>query len=143
MNYKIEIVKDQNEDFVIRARQASPMLEKMERLLQESDKQLFGYTENGVVRLEEESVDCFLTEGGRIYALTKEGKYLVKERLFQLEKRFSIGFVKINQSCLVNTLAIERFETSIGGSLRVVLRYGYKDYVSRRQLKTVKERIGI
>ncbi|MBQ7381219.1 MAG: LytTR family transcriptional regulator [Clostridia bacterium] len=143
MKYKIEIVESQNEDFVICAKQPSETLDKIKALLRESEQVLFGYTEGGAVRLDEKDVDCFFTEGGRVYALTKEGRFLVKERLFRLEEMLSVGFVKINQSCLVNLSAITRFETSIGGALLVVLRHGYRDYVSRRQLKTVKERIGI
>ena len=32
---------------------------------------------------------------------------------------------------------------TLGGSLTVVLKNGYRDYVSRRQLKAVKERMGL
>ena len=51
--------------------------------------------------------------------------------------------MKINQSCLVRVDKIKRFHSSIGGSLMVTLEGGYRDYISRRQLKIVKERIGI
>ena len=51
-------------------------------------------------------------------------------------------FLKINQSCLVRVDAIERFSASIGGALSVHLKGGFKDYVSRRQMRSVKERMG-
>ena len=53
------------------------------------------------------------------------------------------GFVRINQSCLGNVRRIARFDASIGGSLMVTFENGHRDYVSRRQLKTVKERMGM
>ena len=52
-------------------------------------------------------------------------------------------FVYINQGCLADLKKVHHFEASIGGSLRVVFKSGYKDYVSRRQIKIVKERIGV
>ena len=64
-------------------------------------------------------------------------------RLYQLEELLPSDFLKINQSCLVNIEKIKRFDSSIGASLRVMLDDGDRDYVSRRQLKTVKERLGL
>ena len=51
-------------------------------------------------------------------------------------------YLKINQSCIVNIKAIKQFDVSLGGSLMISLKNGYRDYVSRRQVKAVKERIG-
>ena len=52
-------------------------------------------------------------------------------------------FIKINQSCIANIRQIQRFDTSFSGTLRVIFKNGYTDYVSRRQLKAVKERLGL
>ena len=67
---------------------------------------------------------------------------MIKERLYTVENTVGDSFIKINQSCIVNIDKIERFEASFSGALTVVLKNGYKDYISRRQLKIVKERIG-
>ena len=83
-----------------------------------------------------------MVEEGKTYAVTEKGKYLLKLRLYQLEERLGEDFLKINQSCIVNVDMIESFKTSLGGSLMVTLKGGFRDYVSRRQLKTVKEKIG-
>ena len=60
-----------------------------------------------------------------------------------IEEMLDESFVKINQSCLGNVKKIARFDASIGGSLMVTFRNAHRDYVSRRQLKTVKERMHI
>ena len=78
-----------------------------------------------------------------IYALTKDEKYKLKQRLYVLEEMLNRDFIKINQSCIVNVKKIQRFDASFSGAMSVVLKNGYKDYISRRQLKNVKERIGI
>ena len=56
---------------------------------------------------------------------------------------FNEYFVKLNQSCLANIKQIKEFKASIGGSVMVIFQNGYKDYISRRELKNVKERIGL
>lgn len=142
MKYKIEINGGQREDFLISAKQESPTLEKIEALLSGSDETVFGYTEHSMIKLDAENTYCFFIEDAKIYARTEKEKLPVKERLYRLEELFGDRFVKINQSCLVNVSKIQKFDVSIGGSLLVILKNGYRDYVSRRQLKTVKERIG-
>ena len=60
-----------------------------------------------------------------------------------MEKKLPENFVKINQSCIANIDKINRFDASFSGTLKLIFKNSYTDYVSRRQLKTVKERIGI
>lgn len=142
MKYKIEIRKEQKEDFLIYAKEKSSTLEKIENILCTSEDTIFGYTDQGVLKLNEENIYCFFTEDAKIYAWTAKEKVQIKERLYHLEERFGNAFIRINQSCLVNVAKIQKFEVSIGGSLFVILKNGYKDYISRRQLKSVKERMG-
>lgn len=142
MKYRIEFSETQNEDIVLIAREKSPTLLKIEAILSESERTVFGYAEDRVVRLAIAQITAFTVEDAKVYALTAEGKFRVKDRLYRLEEVFADTFVKINQSCLVNIAHIERFDATIGGALSVTLKGGYRDYISRRQLRTVKERIG-
>ena len=68
---------------------------------------------------------------------------MIKMRLYEIEEKLGDDFVKINQSTVVNVKMIEKFSVSFGASLTVHLKTGRRDYVSRRQLKAVKERMGI
>ena len=86
-------------------------------------------------------ISCFTIEDSKLIAHTRSGKYKLKERLWEIEGLVGEDFIKINQSCLVCIRNVLKFDTSIGGSLKVVLDTGYEDYVSRRQMKTVKTRI--
>ena len=102
-----------------------------------------GYNEREARVLSPDEIYCVTVEDSRVYALTKSEKYQLKERLYKVEELIGGDFVKLNQSCIVNIKMIESFDASIGGSLRVKLKNGYRDYVSRRQIKTVKERLGL
>ena len=88
-------------------------------------------------------VCCFSIIDGRVYAVCGNNQYLLKERLYTLEEKLPENFVKIHQSCLANIKQMERFDTSISGTLKIRFKNGYTDYVSRRQLKLIKERLGI
>ena len=143
MQYKIEISEDQKEDIVILAKEHFPVIDKIEEILKYKKSELFGYSDGEIIKIDVSGVYCFFTEMGKVYAICDSGKWQLKERLYVLEENFSMEFVKINQSCLIKTDKIERFRTTIGGSLEVILKNGYTDYVSRRQLKAVKERLGI
>ncbi len=142
MKYKLFIEPEREEEVIIYAHQKNELIEKIEALVTCEKEELLGYTDRGVVRLKPAYIYCFAVENGKVYAVTDSERILVKLRLYQLEERFVGDFLKINQSCLVNVKRIKRFDSSIGGSLTVVLNNGYRDYISRRQLKTVKERIG-
>ena len=79
----------------------------------------------------------------KVCAVLKDETYQLKERLYTLEEKLPQVFVKINQSCIANIEKIGRFDASISGTLKLTFKNGWTDYVSRRQLKSIKERLGI
>ena len=146
---KCKIIVDENHEeevliFVREKTQHSDSLKKeIEELLGGISAEIIGYGDGEIVTLSPADVHCFIIENGKIFALTENKKWQLRQRLYVLEESLNKDFIKINQSCIANIKKIASFETSIGTSLSVVFKNGYKDYVSRRQLKAVKERIGI
>lgn len=143
MKIKIFIDKDCEEEIIIYAKRKTELVSSIEKLVNKNDFCLTGFSKNEAILLSPEDVFCFVTENGKVYAITKNEKLLVKQRLYHLEENLSADFVKINQSSLANIKAIERFDTSVTGTLKVKFKNGYTDYVSRRNLKNIKERFGI
>ena len=142
MKYSLFIEPNREEEVIIYVHEKNDLVFKIEELLVKEKEELFGYSENEIIKLDPASILCFEANSGKIFAITERGKFSVKLRLYQLEEMFPEDFLKINQSCLVRVDKIKHFNSSIGGSLTVTLEGGYKDYISRRQLKKVKERIG-
>ena len=142
MKYTLIIDKGCEPEVVIRAGEKTEEVMRIIAACEESSM-LFGYDGQSALRLDVDEVYAFVSEGDRVYALLAEGRIAVKERLYILLSRYSSSFVKINQSCLGNISKIERFSVSFGGSLVVKFKNGYSDYVSRREIKRVKERIGV
>jgi DNA-binding LytR/AlgR family response regulator len=80
---------------------------------------------------------------GKVCAVCETETLQLKQRLYEVEAMLPETFVKINQSCLANLRKVERFDASVSGTLMLRFRNGYTDYVSRRQLKFIKERLGM
>lgn len=143
MKFTVIITNERDEEVVIYAREKTKLIEDIENLINDNAFELIGYNGYEAVNLRTDEVVCFLVEEGKVYAITDKDRFRLKCRLYQLEETLPEDFVKINQSCIANIKKIERFDTSVSGTLLIKFKNGYKDYVSRRQMKAVKERFGL
>ena len=143
MKFKLFINNNQEEQVIVYAHKENKLTEAIEKLVTDTQCELSGYKDREVVRLNPSEICCFIVENNKVFALTDKEKFQLKYRLYQLEENYSDTFLKINQSCMVNTKMIARFDASITGALNVKLKNGYSDYVSRRNIKSVKERLGL
>lgn len=144
MKHTTHIDPCREEEVVIYARRRTPEVEALEAYIDRMSAEIMGYGEGGeIIPLRPAEVCCFVIEDGRVCALADDEKLTVRLPLYAIEEMLTEDFVRINQSCLGNIRKIARFDASIGGSLMVTFRNGHRDYVSRRQLKNVKERMHI
>ena len=138
------IDKTREEEVVIFVKKESELAKQIERFVQSRTSELIGFgLDREAVPILPRDVTCFIVEDGHVQALTDRGRYRMRERLYEIEERLDSEFIKINQSCIANVSKIKRFDASVMGSLTVIFNCGYRDYVSRRQLKSVKEKIGL
>ena len=143
MKLRIVIDKNRDEQILIYAHEKTALICEIEQLVNNDSFDLTGYGETETVKLNLNEICCFITEENKVYALTEKGKYRLRSRLYQIEQNLNDNFVKINQSCIANIKKIDKFKASVGGALTVIFKNGYEDYVSRRNLKNVKERLGL
>ncbi len=143
MKFRLVIDPKREEEVVVYAHERNNLVNDIEELVTIKDPDIYGYAGDNIFVLKLDDVHCFAVEGGRVIAYTDLESFRIKQRLYVLEETVGNDFVKINQSCLANIKKIQRFDTSFAGTLTVVFKNGRKDYVSRRQIKTVKERFGI
>lgn len=142
MKLTVIIDKERDEEIVLYLKEHKPIEERIRGIIDTDESELIGYDAQSVVRLDTARVSCFSVELGRTVAVIGEKRYRIDKRLYELSAILDDTFIKINQSCIANIKMIERFDASLGGSLIVIFKDGNRDYVSRRQLKNVKERIG-
>lgn len=143
MKINVFIDKNREEEIQIFAHEKTALIEKIEELVSDFSTEITAYGNKEIVRLNLVDVYCFITESNKLFAITENEKLLVKSRLYSIEEKLSRDFIKINKSCIANIKKIDRFNASISGTLEVKFKNGYTEYVSRRSIKAVKERLGL
>lgn len=137
------IDKNREEEIIIYAHERTSLIDEIEELVSTKSLELFGYKDKCIIKLLPTDIFCFIVEENKIFALTNNDKIQLKQRLYEVEEKLDETFIKVNQSCIVNIKKISKFEASFSGAFMITLKNGYRDYVSRRQIKSVKERLGI
>ena len=143
MKFKLIIDKEREEELIIYSHNKDKFTDEIEALCKSRSCDSVGYKEKEAVILDLLEVNCFTVEDNKVFAITDKERLQVKQRIYMLEEQLPSFFIKINQSCIANIKRIARFDASIGGNLTVRFKNGYTDYVSRRNIKTVKERMGL
>ncbi len=144
MKCEIIIDKKHDEGVFIYINEPNENAEKIKKFIEDLDSvKLIGYSDKEAKIINFSDVVAFITEESKVFAITDNSRWQLKERLYQIEELADGNFVKLNQSCIGNINKILFFDASISGSLIVNFKNGYREYISRRQMKTVKERLGM
>lgn len=143
MKCTVIIDKSGQEEIIIRCKKRTPTVDKIERLIGNDDERLIGFKDGEANVIDINDVYCFIVQNNKVFAVLENEMLLLKQRLYIIEERSGPEFIKINQSCLANIDKIRKFDMTVAGALKVVFKNGYVDYVSRRNLKAIKERLGL
>ncbi len=104
------------------------------------DQGVNGTDERGnKILLKPVEIYSFYAEGQKVFALSKEEKYTVSSKLYELEKQMDeLLFVRISKSELVNIKKIKSLDMNISGTIRLEMKNGYETFVSRRNVSKIK-----
>ncbi len=147
MKFKLIITKEE-ESITLCVHKRTPLTDKIEELVNNNEISIEGiningYLEKDIVPLKLEEISRFYAEEDKCYASVDSKTYQIKKRLYQIEEILPSYFIRINKSSIININFIKRFNTSWTANVFVELKDGVRVYISRRQLKIVKERLGI
>lgn len=118
--------------------------ELMQRINREYPQVLAGFHADTVTVLEQGQIIRVYASGGKVFAVTKDGEYTLRLRLYEMEERLDPScFVRISNSEIVNLRWVKSFDLSYTGTIRVVLRNGDTAFVSRRYVGKIKKVLGI
>ena len=143
MKFTVILNSEREDEVIVYAKEKNSLVKSIEDLVNGADNYFTVQNERGIKRITEKEAYCFYIEDKKVYALTEKEKLLLKMRLYSIEEKLSEDFIKINQSTVINIKKIQRFDVSVTGTLKVIMKNGYTDYVSRRRIKNVKERLGL
>ena len=140
MKIKVVIDKNLDEDVVVYAKERNELVDKIERLLS-GDDNIVAKRDRTLYNLNLSEIVCFTAENNKVFAHVGKEMFEVDEKIYELEETLPDNFLKINKSCIANIKKIKSFDATITGTLAVNFKNGYRDYVSRRRMKYVKERL--
>ncbi|MGN0432648.1 MAG: LytTR family DNA-binding domain-containing protein [Lachnospiraceae bacterium] len=114
------------------------------KLSAEAPQMLAGFQEDSLKILEQTDIFRIYCNGGKVYAVTGDGEYLLRLRLYELEERLDkSSFVRISNSEIINLKKVRNFDLSFSGTICVSLSDGTVTYVSRRFVAKIKQVLGI
>lgn len=143
MKFNLIIDKTREEQIDMTVHSRSALVDQIESLVSRyaGADRIIAYTEDDFKMLPFSEIECITVLDGKTYAIdTKNRRYRIKQRLYELESVLPSCFVRINKSTLANENRLERFAASYSGAVDAVFKCGYKDYVSRRCLSQIKRR---
>lgn len=146
MIFKLQLDRNHVEEIVATVHQRTALIDEIERLVTQDNpsEQIPGYEEDEIVMLDLKKIDCFFVEDERTYAHCQDGKqYLIRRRLYELEKNLPGYYERISKSAIANWPRISRFRVQLSGAVDAVFKSGYTECISRRCFAELKRRYGL
>ncbi|MFV0412439.1 MAG: LytTR family DNA-binding domain-containing protein [Oscillospiraceae bacterium] len=132
-------------EILICAARLTPELARLAAQLAEpSSFGLVGHTETGLVLLPPGKIVRVYSEGERVFAVTEEGRFRLKMRLYEAEEQLAGGkTIRISGSELANFDHVKRLDMSLAGTILLEFSSGATTFVSRRYVPVIKQLLGL
>lgn len=145
MKIRIETDTDIEEEIVIKCRQLTPEIIRLQQMLTEaagSSRQLALFRDDTEYYIETADILFFETESTSVMAHTAADVYETRLRLYELEELLPASFMRISKSSIVNTDRIYSINRNLTASSAVEFQGTHKQvYVSRGYYKALKEKL--
>lgn len=116
----------------------------LKKLSEDGPQIISGMRDDKLQVLEQLELIRLYSGGGKVFAVTKDGEYMLRLRLYELEERLDKGiFVRISNSEIINLKQVKNFDLSFTGTICVKFLNGDVTYVSRRYVAKIKKILGI
>lgn len=124
------------------------MTEEINEIINEleniSPKIISGFKDSKTYILNQDEIINIYANDKKVFAVTKDGEYTIRFRLYELEKRLNKNkFVRISNSEIINLRKVKNFDLSFNGTICVKLSNANTTYVSRRYVSKIKKILGV
>ncbi|WP_237049262.1 LytTR family DNA-binding domain-containing protein [Lentibacillus amyloliquefaciens] len=129
----------------IQTNEWSEELEEIVAIIKRKNRQrLFGVESDQTVLLDPNNIDFVYAEKRRIFACISNRKVEIRMKLFEVEDMLApYDFMRFSKSVIGNLNQIERFELSFNGNLCVYFHSGNKEYITRKYVAPIKNRLAM
>lgn len=115
-----------------------------EKLSVKSPQFISGFRDNILKILEQDEIIRIYSNSGRVIAVTMEGEYYLRQRLYEMEEQLdSAVFVRISNSEIINLKKVKSFDMSFTGTICVSMTDSAVTYASRRYVSKIKKKLGV
>lgn len=143
MKFRLLIDEKAEESVTVVAHKKSLLTDALENTVREyyGEDELIAYSNEKMRTVAFIEIECVWASEGKCEMIDKYGeRYVIKERLYEVEERLPSYFIRINKSAVANERAIKCFNTEFSGGVTVDFKCGHSDYVSRRCFAEIKRR---
>lgn len=143
MKFTLIIDKEKDEEVVATVHDRTALTDEIEALVLKytGADRIPAYREDDMKMLAFSDIECVTVLDGKTYAIdSKNQRYRLRQRLYELESLLPSSFIRINKSTLANENRLERFAVTYSGAVDAVFQCGYAEYVSRRCFAQIKRR---
>lgn len=101
---------------------------------------IVGSKNNEIFLLKIKDILYFFSDEKYNYAKTKEGVFKVKDKMYELEEKYTRNrFIRISSAYIININKTKSFDVSKIGSIVAKMEDGKNILVSKRRIREVKE----
>lgn len=116
----------------------------VKKLSEDNPQIISGAKGDTVEILERSELIRIYADSGKTVAVTDNGEYTVRRRLYEMEELLGNDFfVRISNSEIINLKKVNHFDMSFTGTICVRLSNGAVTYVSRRYVSKIKKILGL
>lgn len=142
MKFELHINPDIEEAVYADVHSRSDFTERLEQLVMAYNgaDSITAYADGEMKVIGFNEVECVTVLDGKTLVIDTHGRqYKIRYKLYEAAKLLPSYFIKINKSTIANQKQIECFQAAFSGSVNVVFKSGYTDYVSRRCFAEIKK----
>ncbi len=148
---KIEIEIDPNLDepfIIIKTKENSPEIQNLVEKIQVSNtlNKIIALKDEKIYILDFKEIESIYSRQGKIFIRKDNEEYITKNRLYELEEMLQKNyknFIRISNSEIINFDKVKNLDLNISGTIKINTYDGYTTYVSRRNIKKIKQYLKI
>ena len=145
LKIRIEMSEDVQEEVVIRCREITPEIIRLQQLLSgdfDRSNQFLLYKGDTEYYLNVNDIIFFETEGNAVMAHTRDDVYETRRKLYELEELLGGRFQRISKSAIVNVDKVYSIKRNVTSSSAIEFQGTHKQiYVSRAYYKVLREKL--
>jgi len=146
MNFTLIIDNTKDEEVIATVHRRTALTDEIEALVLKyaGADRIPAYHDDELKMLAFSDIECVTVLDGKTYAIdSKNQRYRLRQRLYELEALLPSSFIRINKSTLANENRLDRFAVTYSGGVDAVFQCGYTEYVSRRCFSEIKRRFDV